>query len=151
MARPRWASALLLAALPAVAGCAAAVSGHAVGPSPASVDESLIADYFERSNEAAHQGADAQTRFLERTQHPDVERLCDLDGLTLLLEPSLSTLRQDEGWRPGGTGSTPRGRMYVVAVTVTVQRDQSTLGIQVGSMHVVVLDATAYGFAPCPR
>jgi hypothetical protein len=40
--------------------------------------------------------------------------------------------------------------VYVVAVTVTVQRGQSTLGVQVGSMHVVVLDGTAYGFAPCP-
>lgn len=157
MARPRWAPTLLLAALAAggttgcVTGCTAVVGGHAVGPPPASVDESLIAAYFEHSNEAAREGADAQTQFLERTQHPDVERLCDLDGLTLLLDPTLSTLRRDEGWRPSGTSGSPRGRVYVVAVTVTVQRGQSTLGTQVGSMHVAVLDGTAYGFAPCPN
>lgn len=154
MARPGRIAGLVITAgcvAGCLAGCATAVAGHPVARSPATADQSLIQAYFEHSNDAAHEGADAQREFLDSTQHPDVERDCDLGGLTLLLDPSLSTLRSDDGWRPGGTGRTPRGRMYVVAVTVTVQRGQSVLGIQVGSMHLAVLNGTAYGFAPCPE
>jgi hypothetical protein len=141
---------VILVAVLLTSACGTVVIGQPVALPRAAADQSLIVDYFESSNAAAHDGAAAQEQFLDSTQHPDVARGCDLDGLTLLLEPTLSTLRPDEGWRPEAAGEAPRGRVYVVAVTVTVQRGQSTLGVQVGSMHVVVLDGTAYGFAPCP-
>jgi len=139
----------LLAVALLVAACGQVVAGHPVAPSPVA-DRALIADYFERSNAAARDGADAQKRFLDSTQHPDVERHCDLGDLIVLLEPSLGTIRADDRWQPTGAGSTPRGRVYRIAVLVTVRRDGTTLANQVGTMHVVVLDGAAYGFAPCP-
>jgi len=146
----RRAAALLTAVLLLTAACGTVVAGQPEALPTVDADQSLIADYFERSNAAAHDGADAQERFLDSTQHPDVDRGCDLGGLTVLLEPTLSTLRPDDGWRPAASDRAPRGRVYVVAVTVTVLRGQNTLGVQVGSMHVVVLGAMVYGFAPCP-
>src|SRR5215216_5316418 len=127
--RGRPLAAVLLIAIALLAGCTEVVAGRPLAGvrSAASQDRTLITDYFERSNAAAHEGADAQRRFLDSTQHPDVERGCDLGELTLLLEPSLSTLRPDGGWRPETTSRSPRGRMYVVAVTATVLRGQSTL------------------------
>jgi hypothetical protein len=145
----RCAAALLAAAL-STAACTTTVIGRPVALPVLDMDRSLIADYFERSNTAARDGAEAQERFLASTEHPDFVRQCDLGGLTVMLEPTLSTLRPDDGWRPAGAHQAPRGRLYAVAVTVTVRRGESTLGTQIGSMHVVVLDATAYGFAPCP-
>jgi hypothetical protein len=144
-------AAVLLAAVLLASGCGRVIAGQPAASSQVTVDQSLIMDYFERSNAAALDGAAAQQRFLASTQHPDVDQGCDLGELTVLLEPALSTLRPDDGWRPTATDRAPRGRVYLVAVTVTVQRDQSTLGVQVGSMHLVVLDSTVYGFAPCPR
>ena len=140
---------VLLAVL-MTAACGTVVAGRPVAPSQAAADQALIVDYFQRSNAAAHDGAAAQDRFLDATQYPDIDRGCDLDGLTLLLEPTLSTLRPDQGWRPTAADRTPRGRVYVIAVTATVQRGDSTLGVQIGSIHLVVLDGMAYGFAPCP-
>ena len=131
-------------------GCGRLVEGQPVAPAREGDDRSLIVAYFERSNAAARGGPAAQAEFLARTQHPDVARQCDLGALTVLLEPSLSTLRPDDGWRPARADRTPRGAVYLIAVTVTVQRDGATVGTQVGSMHVVVLDAAVYGFAPCP-
>jgi len=131
-------------------GCGKIIDGRPSASPMADADQALIVSYFERSNAAAHGGAAAQRRFLTSAQHPDVEQRCDLGELTVLLGPSLSTLRPDERWRPTGSTVTPRGRVYVIAVTVTVQREGMTLGTQIGSMHVVVLDGMAYGFAPCP-
>lgn len=131
-------------------GCTKTVDGQPRALPLRDVDQSLIEDYFEQSNAAAQEGPAAQKQFLERTQHPDVRRQCDLGELIVLLDPSLSTLRPDDDWRLAGADEPPRGRVYVIAVIVTVQRDGATLGNQVGSMHLVVLDGTAYGFAPCP-
>jgi hypothetical protein len=47
-------------------------------------------------------------------------------------------------------GHAPRGRVYVVAVTFTAQREHTVIGTQIGLVHVVVLDNASYGFAPCP-
>ena len=129
-------------------GCARVVSGQPV--SPASTDQALIAGYFEHSNAAAKEGTQAQQEFLKSTQHPDFPDVCGLGGLTILLDPALGSLHSDSDWHPAKTDRTPRGRIYAVAVTLTVQRDKSTIGTQVGQMHVVVLDGTAYGFSPCP-
>ena len=143
-------SGIMLLGIVFSAGCAKQLAGQPAALPVASIDQALIADYFAASNASARDGADAQQKFVSRTKHPDAPRACDLHGLTLLLEPSLGTLRPDNEWRPPGSNEAPRGRVYVLAVTVTVQRDKNTLGKQVGSMHVVVLDAMAYGFAPCP-
>ncbi|HEY0640098.1 MAG TPA: hypothetical protein VGD67_20880 [Pseudonocardiaceae bacterium] len=144
--------AVLVAALGLLGGCGQVIDGRAVrAASPADADQSLIADYFERSNTAAGEGPQAQQRFLQETQHPDVSADgCSLGNVTLTIDPTLSTLRMDEGWRPEQADRTPRGRIYIVAVTVTVKRDNAQIGTQIGSVHVVVLDGTAYGFAPCP-
>lgn len=142
----RWLPAVLL-----LAGCARVIDGQAGPLALSDTDQRLIAGYFEHGNDAAHQGVDAQRAFLTKTQHPDfADGRCNLGGLTLLLDPTLSTLRPDDDWHPTKSSPVPRGRVYVVAVTVTVQRDNATLGTQIGSMHLAVLDDTAYGFAPCP-
>ncbi len=141
---------ILITAALLSAACDRTVEGRAAALSPADLDQPLIVDYFERSNAAAQKGPAAQRQFLEQTQHPDVDQRCDLGGLTVLLDPSLSTLRSDDGWRPATADQPLRGRVYVIAVTVTVQRDATTVGVQIGSMHLVVLDGVVYGFAPCP-
>lgn len=139
---------LLIAVL--LAGCGRVISGQPAAPPVADVDRYLIVRYYERNNASAREGAAVQRQFLASTQHPDEDQRCDLGELTVLLEPTLSTLRPHEGWRPATSGRVPRGRVYVVAVTVTVRQGSTTLGFQIGSMHVVVLDAAVYGFAPCP-
>lgn len=133
-----------------VTGCSVTVTGRPTAQDWASADRALVLDYFQRGNAAARQGPQAQLRFLTHTQHPDFQRTCELGQLTLLLDPSAGTLRPDPGWRPPRSDDSPRGRVYSVAVTVTVRRSEITLGTQIGSMHVVVLDGAAYGFAPCP-
>ncbi|MBP2475868.1 hypothetical protein JOF53_004740 [Crossiella equi] len=140
-------SALLLL----VTACTAGVPGTASPAPPAAVDAGLVAAYFTEGLAAARAGTAAQQAFLRRTQHPDFrEGACELGDLVLLVEPVLSTLRPDPEWPAGGRG-VPRGRVYVVAVSVTARRADTTVGNQVGSQHVVVLDSTTYGFAPCPR
>jgi hypothetical protein len=141
--------AVTVAGLP-VAGCGRVIDGRAAAQASEGGDRSLIIEYFRRSNEAASQGPAAQADFLARTQHPDVESHCDLGALTVWLEPSLGTVRPDDGWQPEGATRALRGRVYLVAVAVTVRRDHVTLGTQIGAMHVTVLDGTAYGIAPCP-
>lgn len=142
---------LLAVLLMALAGCSQVVTGRPTAVSVTGQDRSLITDYFERNNAAAGEGAQAQRDFLARTQHPDFEdEACNLGELTLTIAPTLSTLRPDAGWQPVDADKTPRGRVYIVAVTVTVQRGTAPVGTQIGSIHVVVLDGTAYGFAPCP-
>lgn len=138
---------LMIAALGT--GCASTISGRAVAPDIVQQDRDRIVEYFTRSNAAADQGAQAQQEFFADTQHPDFEsEACELGDHTLTFDPTLSTLRPDGHWQPGG--ETPRGRVYVVAVTITVQLDGAVLGTQIGSVHVVVLDDDAYGFSPCP-
>ncbi|MPZ66273.1 MAG: hypothetical protein GEU83_12415 [Pseudonocardiaceae bacterium] len=136
---------LLLAVL---VGCTRAgpdpPAGAAVG------DRQLVAEYFAAANTAAQQGAAAQQRFLDATQHPDFRGArCPLDGATVVSEPAMSTLRPDPGWLPAGAAAPPRGIVHIVAVTATVRRDGVELGTQIGSRHVVVLDGRGYGFAPC--
>ena len=137
--------------LVAAVGCSSTIAGRPLEPDVVGMDRALILDYFERGNAAADEGATAQQEFFAKTQHPDFARqLCDLGGHTLVFDPTLSTLRPDDAWKPDD-GQTPRGRIYVVAVTVTVELDQAVLGTQIGSMHLVVLDRATYGFSPCPN
>ncbi|MGO1050645.1 hypothetical protein [Crossiella sp. CA198] len=145
----RQAAALLCALL--TAGCAAGVAGTPEAAPTEAVDAGLVGGYFSDGLAAARGGAGPQRAFLQRTQHPDFRTgACDLGDLVLAVEPALSTLRPDPDWA-AGRGGVPRGRVYVVAVSVTAKRDGTTVGVQIGSQHVVVLDGAAYGFAPCPR
>lgn len=140
----------LVSAAVLTAGCVSTISGQAIVPDVERTDRQLVIGYFERGNAAAGEGSDAQQRFFTSTQHPDFDSVsCDLDGLTLAFDPTLSTLRRDDRWVPQG-GKTPRGRVYVVAVTLTVQQQSAVLGTQIGLVHLVVLDNAIYGFAPCP-
>lgn len=132
-------------------GCGQVVAGTPKGESFSDDDRTLITEYFDRNNEAAGEGASAQREFLASTQHPDFDDdACNLGELTLTIAPTLSTLRPDAGWQPLNTNRTPRGRIYIIAVAVTVQRGNAPVGVQIGSIHVVVLDGKAHGFAPCP-
>lgn len=134
----------------AAAGCATAVPGRAV-PAGAASGRELVRDYFDDLNAAGEEGPGEQAQFLRRTQHPDfTDRLCDLGGLVLRIEPALSTLRADAKWRPEQAKRPPRGDVYVVGVTVKIRRDRTTLAEQIGSQRVVVLDDRAHGFTPCP-
>lgn len=139
---------LLATVLLLVTACGRVIDGQPV--SAAGDDGSLVAGYFERSNAAAREGPEAQRQFLVSTQHPDFRYRCDLGNLVVELEPALSSMHIDASWEADDDGHVPRGRIYAVAVTVTVTRDKTTLGTQVGSMHVVILDGAAFGFAPCP-
>ncbi|SHE52202.1 hypothetical protein [Streptoalloteichus hindustanus] len=146
----------VLLALTAVAaapltGCTAAVPGEARPVLLTEGDRRLVEGYFEQANHAADRGAGEQAAFFRRTQHPDAQdRLCDLRGLTVRMEPALTTLRPDPEWSPAGRTGNPRGMVYVVAVTLTARREGATLGSQIASKHIAVLDGAAYGFAPCP-
>lgn len=133
-------AALHLAAL-GLTGCSAAS-----GADP----QQQVRDYFAANNAAARAGSAAQQEFFDRTQHPDFTgQVCELGGLTVQLDPAMSTLRPDPHYLPDGTRP-PRGEVFVVGVEVTVRRDGTITGRQVGSQHVVLLDGTARGFAPCP-
>jgi hypothetical protein len=133
------------------AGCASRISGEPLGSGQPATHRALVTGYFDAINAAAAQGSAAQEQLFAHTQHPDFRDLrCSLQGLTVTTDPAYSTLHADPDWRPPQTGRPPRGTVYVVAVTVTVQRSTAVLASQVGSLHVVVLDGTAYGFAPCP-
>ncbi|MQA16693.1 MAG: hypothetical protein GEV09_21940 [Pseudonocardiaceae bacterium] len=132
---------LLAATVPT--GCARSDPGRSAA--------SLIVEYFAAANAAAGRGPAAQQRFFEATQHPDFrDEPCPLQGITVVSEPAMATLRPDPDWLPAGARQPPRGTSHVVAVTATVHRGQADLGTQIGSEHVVVLDGRAYGFAPCP-
>jgi hypothetical protein len=132
------------------AGCSTAVPGVPVAQQRPQGSE-LVLGYFAALNDAGEQGADEQADFLRRTQHPDFDdRLCDLGGLVLGMAPVADTLRPDPGWAPNESDTSPRGEIYVIAVTVTIRRGATTLGEQIGSQRVVVLDGKAFGFTPCP-
>jgi hypothetical protein len=127
------------------------VAGSPVAVGTADEDRKLVTDYFTELNAAGKDGSTSQRDFLRRTQHPDfTDRLCDLRGLTLKIEPAMSTLRVDPKWTPPDSSKHPRGLVYVLGVSVSVRKDGSLLGEQIGSERVVVLDGRAYGFAPCP-
>lgn len=144
----------LLMLLAALSGCTGAVEGRARPAGTATdAERRLVADYFARSNAAARAGSIEQQRFFAATQHPDYrapDQLCTLDGLTVFLDPTLSTVRPAPGWRPGNTGRPPRGSVLVVAVRVIVQQDRTVVGEQIASVHLVLLDGRVFSFAPCP-
>ena len=145
----RLAGAVLAAA--AVAGCSTTVPGTPVAAGGGGSDNDLVLAYFTALNDAGEQGAGSQADFLRRTQHPDfTDRFCDLDDLVLRMAPVASTLRPDPEWKPEKSTRPPRGDTYVIAVTVTIRRDNTTLGEQIGSQRVVLLAGKAYGFTPCP-
>lgn len=130
-----------------VAGCSVTVPGSPVQPS----DADLVSAYFNAFDAAGDKGSAAQSAFFQVTQHPDFKNLqCDLGGITIDAQPALSSLRPDQGWTLQ-SGVHPRGTVYVVAVLLTVRKDDQTLGTQIGSQRVVVLDGSVYGFMPCPR
>jgi hypothetical protein len=139
----------VLAALLLV-GCSNAMVGAPVPVDAAEADRRLVQEYFDALNNAAGQGPTAQGEFLGRTQHPDfVGRRCDLGDFTVHADPAMSTLRADPQWAPENADRQPRGTVYVVSVALTVRRATVSVGEQIGSQRVVVLDGTAYGFAPC--
>ncbi len=106
--------------------------------------------YFAASNTAAREGPDAQRDFFHRTQHPDFPvGSCDLGGSTVEFDPAWSTLRRDPQFTSDGIE--PRGAVWVVGVEVTTRRDGAVQARQFGSQHLVVLEGSLYGFAPCSR
>jgi hypothetical protein len=138
------AGATALAAL-ALTGCS--VAGQAQ-PSP---DPGLVTAYFHDLDSAAAQGVPQEQSFLKATQVPAfADRVCGLNGVTITAEPTLSTLRAEPGWRPPGSDKGLSGRVYVVAVTLTVRQGNAVVGTQIGSQRVVVDGGRAYSFAPCP-
>ncbi|MCP3799128.1 hypothetical protein NLX83_07660 [Allokutzneria sp. A3M-2-11 16] len=145
----RAAAALLLLA---TAGCQNTITGEAALPGVGDAERALVVRHVDDGNAAAAKGSAAQQELYRKTQHPDFHSgICQLNGLTVLTEPVWSTLRPDPKWSPGGNSIPPRGNVYVVAVSVSTRRDNTTVGNQIGSQHVVVLNGMAYGFAPCPN
>ncbi|MFR9730394.1 hypothetical protein ACL03H_14315 [Saccharopolyspora sp. MS10] len=135
-------SALLCLAACALASCASA-------PQAPTWPQQVRA-HFDANNAAARAGASRQQDFFARTQHPDYRDLtCELDGLTVELDPALSTLRRDPGFAPDRTGP-PRGEIWAVGVEVTVRERGAIIGRQIGTQHLVLLDGRVHGFAPCP-
>lgn len=132
-----------------LAACSTATPAQPPGGiSPA--DTRLVADYFARNNAAAAVSSTAEQDFLRQTQHPDFpDSACELDGMALTIEPTMSTVRLDPGWSPPGSTAHPRGQVYFVAVAVTARRDGATVGNQIGYQHIVTIGQRAYGFAPC--
>lgn len=142
---------LLLTGALLLTGCANRILGQPVPTRPPAPDRALIAGYVAAANAAAADGSAAQQRWFASTQHPDSGKLrCALQGLTLTIEPAYRTLHTDPGWHPPQADRPPSGTVYAIAVTVTVQRGITVLGDQIGVLHIVLLDGTAYGFAPCP-
>ncbi|HYQ68821.1 hypothetical protein [Actinophytocola sp.] len=137
-----------------LAGCSSKVAGRPVAAASPDQDLKLVRTYFKDLNEAADEGPDEQREFLLHSQHPDfADDLCDLGDLTLTIDPALSTLRADPDWVPPGAGRNathPRGKVYVLGVSVAIRQDGALLGQQIGSERVVILDGKVYGFAPCP-
>lgn len=136
-----------------IAGCSSAVAGVPLPVASPDDDRELVREYFDELNAAAEEGPDAQADFLRHSQHPDfTDDLCDLGGLTLTVDPAMSTLRVDPDWAPdsGRDAARPRGLVYVLGVSISIREDGALLGEQIGSQRVVVLDGRAYGFAPCP-
>lgn len=118
-------------------------------PSPPETDTTRIDHYFTAFNRAADQGPVAQLGFFRATQHPDfAARVCDLGEVTVDIYPAMSSTRPDPDWAPEGASS-PRGTVYVVGVSLTVRRNGTLVGEQIGSQRVAILDGRAYGFAPC--
>ncbi|MFI9382912.1 hypothetical protein [Kutzneria sp. NPDC052558] len=135
---------IALAAL-ALTGCSVAGTAQ---PSP---DPGLVTAYFNDLDTAAAQGVQQEQSYLKATQVPAfADRVCDLNGVTITITPALSTLRTDPDWSPPGSDKRPSGRIYVVAVTLTIRQGNSVVGTQIGSQRVVIDGGRAYSFAPCP-
>ncbi|MGW6449393.1 hypothetical protein [Lentzea sp. NPDC055074] len=142
--------AVLLTVLALLAGCGGPIAGTARPVQLSEDDRAKFKDYYARVNKAGDQSATEQAKLLKDTQHPDFrKKTCDLRGATIKVEPTWTTLRTDADWAPPGEKAHPRGDVYVVAVTITLRRQDQTIGSQIGSMHVVLLDDEVYGFAPC--
>lgn len=142
--------AVLLAAVALLAGCGGPVAGTARPVQLSDGDRAKFKDYYARVNKAGDESAAQQAKLLKDTQHPDFrQKACDLRGATIKVEPTWATLRMDADWAPPGEKVHPRGDVYVVAVTITLRQQDQTIGSQIGSMHVVLLDDEVYGFAPC--
>jgi hypothetical protein len=142
--------AVLLVSLALLAGCAGPVAGTARPAQLSDGDKAKFKAFYERLNSAGAEGASQQSKLLKDTQHPDFrQKVCDLRGATIKVEPTWSTLRTDADWAPPGDKAHPRGDVYVVAVTITLSQEGAVIGNQIGSLHVVLLDDEVYGFAPC--
>ncbi|MCS7480962.1 hypothetical protein ACFFQW_43700 [Umezawaea endophytica] len=148
--RHLWVGALVTACALLLSGCGASVAGTARPLRITEVERGQVSGYFTRLNEAGGKGNTEQRKLLQDTQHPDFRaQACELRAGTLRMEPTMSTLRTDPTWAPPGKDAHPRGVVYVVAATVTLLEDGVPVGVQIGSLHVVVIDDVPYGFAPC--
>jgi len=148
--RSRLACALVTTGALLLGGCGTQIAGTAVPLRITEVERGQVAGYFTELNEAGDKGNAEQRKLLQDTQHPDYRKqACELKAGTLKMEPAMSTLRTDPDWEPPGQRTHPRGVVYVVAATVTLQDDVGAVGTLIGSLHVVVIDDRAYGFAPC--
>ncbi|WNV91133.1 hypothetical protein [Umezawaea sp. Da 62-37] len=146
----RSARALAVAGALLLGGCGSQVAGTARPLRITEVERGQVQAYFTDLNDAGGKGNPEQRRLLQDTQHPDFRKqACELREGTLRMEPTMSTLRLAPKWEPPGERVHPRGVVYVVAATVTLLEDNAVLGVQVGSLHVVVIDGKAFGFAPC--
>lgn len=133
-----------------LAGCSTAVSGTARPLRITDAERTLVTGYFITLNETGRQGTSAQRELLRDTQHPDFrEDECDLPKGTIRIDPAMSTLRMDPDWEPSGQKAHPRGTVYAVAASITLLLESVEIGRQIGSLHIVLLDEKAYGFAPC--
>ncbi len=133
-----------------VAGCTTTVAGSPVGAGSSEADRTLVTSYFTELNEAGEDGPATQRDFLRRTQHPDfTDQLCDLNGLTIEVDPAMSTFRADPDWKPERAARQPRGAIYTLGVFVNIRRDGALFAAQIGSQRVVVLDGRVYGFGAC--
>ncbi|GLY48602.1 hypothetical protein [Lentzea sp. NBRC 102530] len=142
--------AVLLTALVLLTGCGGPIAGTARPVQLTDDHRAKFKDYYARLNKAGQESASNQADLLKQTQHPDFrKKTCDLRGATIEVDPTWTTLRADADWAPPGEKAHPRGDVYVVAVTITLRREDQTIGSQIGSMHVVLLDEEVYGFAPC--
>lgn len=141
-----------LIALAALALASCSVTGCSVaGTAQPSPDPGLVTAYFDDLDSAAAQGVRQEQSFLKATQVPAfADRVCDLNGVTITITPTLSTLRAEPGWTPPGSDKRPSGQVYVVAVTLTIRQGNSVVGTQIGAQRVVIDGGRAYSFAPCP-
>lgn len=151
----QWAPVMLAAGM-LLGGCATVVPGAADVDERTRADRALVLGLFAAGNAAGARGAQAQAEYFAASQHPafpvDLGDCADpvQQDLTVLAEPTVSTVRLDPDWRyPDRDGAVPAGRVYVVAVALTLEQAGNEVASAIATQHVVVLDGRAVSFTPC--